>query len=274
MAALIWGVAFYFQKTAMAHIGPLLFIGLRGSVAAIVLLPFAFMEQGRSETSLTRLAPIGCLGGFVFFLAGSIQQIGIVTATVTNTGFLTALYVVITPLLYWLIKRKSPSPLTWFSACLAFAGVWALGGGSLEGFSSGDKWVAVSSVFWALLIMTSAEASKWSRPLTYTCIQFAVVACLGLCSAFLLESVSSDAIIKAAESILYVGILSSAFTFAVMAMALKTVSAPRASILLTLETLFAAGAGYVLLGERLTLLGWAGASLIIGAVLVLRLGRE
>ncbi len=274
MAALIWGIAFYFQKTAMTHIGPLLFIGLRGCVAAVALLPFALSEQRGSKAPWVKLLPVGCLGGCVFFVAGSIQQKGIVTATVTNTGFLTAIYVVVTPLLYWLIKRRAPSKITGLSACLAFAGVWALSGGSIANFSSGDKWVALSSVFWALLIITTAEASKWSKPLSYTCIQFSMVALLGMGSAFVFEPVELTSILAVSESILYVGILSSALTFGVMAIALKTVSAPRASILLTLETVFAAGAGYLLLGERLTLLGWTGASLIICAVLVLRIGRE
>lgn len=270
MAALIWGVAFYFQKTAMSHIGPLLFIGLRGGVAALSLLPFVLVEQSRSTIALKRVFPIACLGGVVFYLAGSIQQVGLVTATVTNTGFLTAIYVVMTPLLYWLIKRKRPSNVTWLSVLLAFAGVWALSGGSLQGFSTGDRWVAVSSVFWALLIITTAESSKWSQPMTYTCIKFSTVAILGLASALALESIRIDAIVRASESIVYVGVLSSALTFAIMAVALKTVPAPRASILLTLETLFAASAGYVLLGERLTLMGWLGATLILAAVVVLK----
>lgn len=273
IAALIWGVAFYFQKTAMSHIGPLLFIGLRGGVAAIALLPFVLAEQARSKRSMRDVLPIAGLAGVVFFLAGSIQQVGLVTATVTNTGFLTAIYVVVTPLLYWLIKRKAPSRITGLSVCLAFAGVWALSGGTLGGFSTGDKWVALSSVFWALLIITTAEASKWSQPLTYTCVKFMIVAILGVVSAFAFETVEFGSIVMASESILYVGVLSSALTFAIMAIALKTVAAPRASILLTLETVFAALAGYLLLGERLTLLGWLGACLIISAVLVLRLGR-
>ena len=270
MAALIWGVAFYFQKTAMASIGPILFIGLRGIVAAVALLPFAVSEQKRCEKPFGRIVPIACLAGVVFFLAGTIQQIGIVTATVINTGFLTAIYVVVTPLLYWLIKGKSPSKVTWLSAGLAFVGVWALSGGSISALTAGDKWVALSSVFWALLIITTSEASKWSQPLTYTCIKFFIVAILGMGSALMLEPINLQAVLEASESILYVGVLSSALTFAIMAIALKSVSASRASVFLTLETVFAAAAGYLLLDERLTVLNWTGAALIICAVLVLR----
>lgn len=269
LAALIWGVAFYFQKTAMDHIGPMLFIGLRGSLASIALLPLALYERRRSDVELTRFLPIALLGGLIFFLAGTIQQMGIVTATVTNTGFLTAIYVVVTPFLYWIIKRTAPSRITWLAVALAFIGVWGLSGGSISGLSTGDILVSASSVFWALLLITTGEASKWKSPLTYTCIQFATVGVLGILSAGLFEVIDVDAIRSASMSVVYVGILSTAFTFALMAFALSRVAAPRASILLSTETLFAAAAGYLLLGERLSVIGWLGAALILSAVIVL-----
>ncbi len=109
LAALIWGVAFYFQKSAMDHVGPLTFLGLRAIIAAAALLPFALMER-RSGKSVM---PVAMFGGCIFFVAASIQQIGIVEATVTNTGFLTALYVVFTPFIVWALRRKAPGAAIW-----------------------------------------------------------------------------------------------------------------------------------------------------------------
>ena len=272
-AALIWGVAFYFQKTAMDDIGPLLFIGLRGLLASVALLPLAFYERKNASSPVISLLPIAMLGGLLFFIAGSIQQLGLVTATVTNTGFLTAIYVVITPFLYWIIKKRAPDKVTWFAVVLAFFGVWGLSGGTLVGLSNGDILVACSSIFWALLLITTGESAKHQQPLTYTCIQFFVVGVLGLLSALLFETVEWESIKQAAVPVLYVGLLSTAFTFALMAMALKHVAAPRASILLSTETLFAAAAGYVMLGERLSIIAWIGAALILTAVLVLTRSR-
>ncbi|MFT7211873.1 MAG: drug/metabolite transporter (DMT)-like permease [Granulosicoccus sp.] len=274
LAAVIWGVAFYFQKTAMTHIGPLLFIGLRGSLAALALLPLAFIEQKNSKQPLKDLIPIAFLGGAMFFIAGSIQQYGLISATVTNTGFLTAIYVVFTPFFYWLIKRQRPTRVTWIAVVLAFVGVLGLSGGSLTGLSEGDFLVSLSSVFWALLLITTGESSKWKRPLTYTCMQFAVVGLLGLVFAHVFETIEIQAIKQSVVSIVYVGLLSTAFTFALMALALKHMPAPRASVLLSTETLFAAAAGYILLGERLSLIGWVGAILILMAVLVLTKERS
>jgi drug/metabolite transporter (DMT)-like permease len=274
LAAIIWGVAFYFQKTAMDHIGPLLFIGFRGCLAALALLTLAIIEQKKSRQSLKDLVPIAALGGLLFFIAGSIQQYGLISATVTNTGFLTALYVVLTPFLYWIIKNQRPTRITWIAVCLAFVGVWGLSGGSLTALSKGDLLVGLSSIFWALLLITTGESSKWSRPLTYTCIQFFVVGVLGIFFATVFETIEIQAIKQSAVSIVYVGLLSTAFTFALMAKALKHIPAPRASVLLSTETLFAAAAGYIMLGERLPLIGWIGAILILTAVLVLTKERS
>lgn len=274
LAAIIWGVAFYFQKTAMSHIGPFLFTGLRGGFAALALLMLALHEHKKSKQPLSDLLPIALLGGCVFFIAGSIQQFGLISATVTNTGFLTALYVVLTPLLFWLIKRQKPSKITWIAVVMAFFGVWGLSGGSLSSLSKGDVLVAISSIFWAFLLITTAEASKWKRPLTYTCIQFAVVGVLGILFAGVFETLDINAIKQSAVAVLYVGLLSTAFTFTLMAVALKHTPAPRAAVLLSTETLFAAAAGYLLLGERLPFIGWVGASLILMAVLVLTKERS
>lgn len=274
LAAIIWGVAFYFQKTAMSHIGPLLFIGFRGCIAAVALLPLAIIEQKKSAQPLKDLLPIAALGGLVFFIAGSIQQYGLISATVTNTGFLTALYVVFTPFLYWFIKRQQPTQVTWIAVCLAFVGVWGLSGGSLKSLSQGDLLVGLSSIFWALLLITTGESSKWKRPLTYTCIQFFVVGSLGIFLASIFEIIDIQAIKQSAVSIVYVGLLSTAFTFALMALALKHIPAPRASVLLSTETLFAAAAGYIMLGERLPLIGWVGAALILMAVLAITRERS
>ena len=130
-AALIWGMAFYFQKSAMSHIGPFLFLGLRSLLAAAALIPFALREWQASPPSSPSIRPFALLGGVVFFTAGSLQQVGIVTATVTNTSFLTALYVVVTPFLLWLLRHERPGPRIWLASGLAFIGIWALGGGGI-----------------------------------------------------------------------------------------------------------------------------------------------
>lgn len=269
LAAVIWGVAFYFQKTAMDHIGPLLFLGLRAAIAALVLASFAAREQGDKAS----VVPIALLGGAVFFIAASVQQIGIVEATVTNTGFLTALYVVVTPFIAWLAQRKPQPSAIWAGAGLAFAGTWLLSGGSFAGFSRGDWLITLSSVFWSVFIVVTGASGKYGAPMTYTCVQFAVVAVLGLTSAAVFEPISLPAITAAILPLAFVGVLASAFVYAVLAVAMRRVPPARAAILLSTETIFAALAGAIMLGERLPLISWSGAALLLIAVLVVQLGK-
>ena len=269
LAALIWGVAFYFQKTAMLHLGPFLFLGLRATIAAVALAPFAAREKGDPG-----ILPIALLGGALFFAAAVIQQVGIVEATVTNAGLLTALYVVMTPFMVWALKRRAPGPLIWAGAGLAFIGTWALGGGSFAAFTRGDWLIASSSVFWSSFIITTGESGKYGRPLTYVCLQFIVVAVMALAAAFMYETVSATAISDAMVPVLYVGLLSSTVTFGILAVSLRYVPPARAAIMLSLETVFAAIAGAVMLGERLPPIGWMGAALMFAAVVVVQVSKR
>ena len=273
LAAVVWGVAFVFQKTAMDHIGPLLFVAARSTVAALALTPLAIREGRRAPDQFpSGLLSIATFAGAVFFLAAAIQQAGIITATATNAGFLTALYVVITPFLVWIVMRRAPTWVVWPAVVMSFVGVWLLGGGTVGSFGHGDMLVAVSAFFWAAHVVVVAQASRHARPVTFSAIQFAVVAVLGLTGAILFEPISIAALAAAWREIAYVGLLSSALTFTLLAIAMKYTPPTEAAIIVSSETLFAALAAYLLLGERLSLFGWCGAGLILAAVLLVQTG--
>ena len=277
-AAAIWGLAFYFQKVAMSDVGPFLFITARGVVAACALAPLAFIER-RREAPTTRRDPVdlpglvrlGIAGGVIFFLGAALQQIGLLTATVTNAGFLTGLYVVITPFIVWLTVRRAPSSVVWTAVGMAFVGTWALGGGTVAGFSYGDALIAICALFWATHIVVTSRSPRFGMPMTFTCIQFATVATIATIAALLFDPISADALINASGAILYVGLLSSALTFTLMAIALKHTPASEAAVLVSMETLFAALAGAILLGERLPPIGLLGAGLLFSASLLVQL---
>lgn len=270
LAAIFWGTAFYFQKSAMDHVGPLQFLGLRGVLAALALVPFAFYEARSNTTPLRKAVPLAVAGGFVFFFAGVLQQNGISTATVTNTGFLTALYVVITPLLLWLLMGQKPTAKLWVAVLLASCGIWALGGGSASAFSRGDVLIALSAIFWSFYMVITTKAAPHAKPMQITCMVFVVLAVLGWGSALALEDISLTAIKAAAPAILYVGLLASALCYAIIAVAVRHIPATHASILLSTETLFSAAAGYIMLGERLSKIGWLGAALLLTAIVLVQ----
>lgn len=275
--AIVWGLAFLFQKRAMSHIGPFLFIALRSTLACLALFPLALRERhiakaspgaAASRRSLLRLALIS---GVVFCSAAAHQQIGLTTTTVTNSSFLTALYVVITPFLTWLIMRQKPGPVVWLAVALSFIGTWLLGGGSLSAFSRGDLYVTICAVLWALHVVLVALAAQHDRAATFTAIQFVTVAILAGTVALGTESWTWAAIRLAAPDILYVGLLSSAVTFTVLAIALRHTRPAEAAVILSTESIFAAIAAYFWLGERLPPVGWIGAAIIFIATLIVNL---
>lgn len=277
LIAVIWGLAFLFQKSAMAHVGPLTFIAARAAVAAAVLAPLAWREARRERRAphgrgSARLLRIGAAGGAAFFAGAWLQQAGIVTATVTNAGFLTVLYVVITPFIAWALDRERPSRSIAVGVVLAAGGAWLLGGGgSLGAIARGDALIAASAAFWALHVVVSRRAARLDRPFGFSALQFAVVAVAAALGAGLFEAPTMSGLAAAAREILFVGLLSSALTFTVLTIALKHVASAEAAIITSLETVIAAIAGFVLLDERLSMIGWTGAALMFSATLLVQL---
>ncbi len=271
-AAAVWGVAFLFQKSAMDHIGPLAFVAARGAVAALALAPLALEEARRVPRSGNDgFWRIAIAGGVAFFIAAWLQQAGIVTATVTNTGFLTALYVVITPFIAWGWSGKVPNLVVWPAVVLSAVGTWLLGGGTLSAFSHGDGLVALSAFFWATHVVVTGRASIYRRPIAFTAVQFAVVAALAAVCSALMETTTLEGLQGAAIDIAYVGLLSSALTFTILTIALQHTPPSEAAVIVSMETVFAALAGYLLLSERLPPIAWAGAAIILSATLLLQL---
>lgn len=272
MIAAVWGLAFVFQKTAMADIGPLTFIAARGALAAVALAPFAWFEQRSAAVAVSpRFRSIIAGGGALFFLGAYLQQTGLITATVSNSGFLTALYVIFVPLIAWAWYRKAPPAIIWPAAIVSFIGTWLLSGGAVGSFSTGDALVAVSAVFWAAHVVVTAIAAQHGRPILFTCVQFVMVGLLGLAGALAFETVSLAGLIRAAPEIAYVGLLSSALTFTLLTVAMRHTPAAEASIIVSAESLFGALAGAVMLGERLSPIAWAGAALIVLATLAVQI---
>ena len=271
LSAVIWGWAFVFQKSAMQHVGPLAFIAARGLVATVALAPFAVREP-RPPGAAPGFTALAVAAGAAFFGGAWLQQAGLVNATVTNASFLTALYVVITPFIVWTWRGVPPSRIVWPAAALSALGTWLLGGGTYAAFSRGDGLIALSSFLWALHVVISARAAVHRRPITFSAIQFTIVGVLGTFGAAAFETTTVDGLAAAWIDIAFVGVLSSAVTFTAMTAALRHTPAAEAAVIVSTETLFAASAGYALLGERLPPVGWLGAGSIVGGTLLIQAG--
>ncbi len=272
-AAFIWGLAFVGQATAMAHVGPLTFIGARFLIAALAVLPFALRESaaGRAIPRQRRGALLGL--GVVFFLGAALQQVALLSTSVTNAGFLTALYVVFVPAIgAFVLGHRLPGAI-WPAAALSLAGTFLLGGGRLAGLNGGDWLVVGGAAFWALQILgLGLLANGLNRPFATALSQFAVAAVLGFGLGFLFETPNLAGLLAAWREIAYTGFVSGGLAFTLQSVAQSHTPPSDSAILLSMESLFAAGFGALLLGERLSPVGWIGGALVLLAVVVVQLG--
>lgn len=279
LAGAIWGVGFVAQKTAMDDLGPFSFIALRFFIASLVLLPFAWRECKRPKQALPQLLPIHYLQflaiGLCLFAGIATQQVGLLTIAVTNSGFLTGLYVVITPLLAVLLFQQWPHPVVWPAALVAMAGIFLLSGGNFAQLQSGDLLTVLSAAFWALqLILIGRFVSQSNRPLTMALVQFMVTCLLATIVAVLFEPLSVVRIQSAAFEILYSGIFATGVAFSLQIIGQRYTTAPQAAIFLSSESLFAALFAAIVLNERIGWVGLVGCALIFCAMLLVELIPE
>lgn len=280
IAGATWGMGFIAQSTAMDDISALLFIGLRFLLAGLVVLPLAIREQRKHSVigSLSLYKPM-VMVGVTFFIAMTLQQYGLLTTTVTNAGFLTALYVVIVPLLLTLFLGEQQPLIIWPAAMLALFGIYLLSGGDLTVLTTGDYLVTIGAFFWALqVILTAKVVMKTGLPVTLACTQFLVCALLALVAQWFIAPMAAEpsvlqwsSVKAAAGEIIYAGVFAGALAFTLQAVAQQYTSAAAAAILLSSESLFAALFGAWLLQERLAVISYLGCGLIFVALLLVEL---
>lgn len=275
LTAMIWGSAFVAQRLGMDAIGPFLYTGLRFSLACLVLLPLVYW-LGRREGE-HKPAPISrglLLGGLAMGLALSLginlQQVGLLFTSVTNSGFITGLYVIVVPLLGLVIGQRTGMG-TWLGALLAVVGMFLLSVG--EGFqvASGD-WLQLAGAFvWGIHVLLVSFFASRHDPLRLALLQFMTCAVLSLVLAVIFEEIQLDAILAAGPAILYGGLFGVAVGFTLQVVAQKHAIASHAAIILSLEAVFAAIAGALLLGETLALKGYFGCALMFAGMLLAQL---
>jgi len=274
LAAFIWGTAFVAQKTAVATIGPLLFLGCRFLISTVLLAPLAFRESRKREDVLTGSDwKLALTVGLSLFGGMAIQQIGIVSTSTTNAGFLTAIYVVMVPVVGFALHRSRPSLVVAASCCVSLAGAWLLEqGGESSAWGTGDVLVVVSDVFQALqMILVERFLARHSRPLLLSFLQYAVITVLAFAGAFAFEPISLSGIWTVMPAILYAGALSGGVAFTLQIVAQRHTPAAEAAIIMSLESVFAALSGAWLLGDRLGTIGLFGCALILAGVLLVQL---
>ncbi len=210
--------------------------------------------------------------GLSLFIGTSLQQAGLETTSATNGGFLTACYVVLTPFVVWALTRARPRALVLAAGLVSLLGAWLLaaGGGPTSPPSVGDGLVLLADLAWATgIALTPLFLIRGGRPLTLAFVQYAVCGSLAALSSIAFETVAPHAFVEGASAILFAGLVSGAVAYTLQIFAQAHTPPAEAALILSLESVFAALAGAVLLGERLTSLGAVGCALIlVGAVSV------
>jgi|TARA_Y100000766_G_C18839413_1_gene572226 drug/metabolite transporter (DMT)-like permease len=276
ITALIWGSTFVAQRLGMDHIGPFLYTGLRFAIGAITLLPLIWLlrkpaQAGERPSRLSRPMLLGSLVlGLVLTLGINLQQIGLMFTTVTNSGFITGLYVILVPVFGLFIGMRTHKG-TWAGAVMALVGMVLLSVTAEFTVARGDWLQLVGACFWAVhVLLVGALASRYD-PILVSFIQFLVCAVVSLTLAVALEPINFAAIAQALPAILYGGILAVGVAFTLQVVAQKDAITSHAAIILSLEAVFAALAGWLILGETLTPRGLLGCALMLAGMLTAQL---
>lgn len=300
LTAMIWGSSFVAQRAGMDYIGPFTFNCLRCLLGGLVLMPVILLlsrfdranadsdsegkNTGNPEATddpvMETVAPgkkidrtlvlggVSC--GLVLFAASSLQQIGLVYTTAGKAGFITALYIVIVPVLGIFIGKKI-RPVIWLCVGLSIVGLYLLcmtGGFSVE---RGDLLVLLCALGFALHILVIDYFSPKTDGIKMSCIQFWVCGIVSLPFLFLTETVDWSNILNCWLPICYAGILSCGVAYTLQIVAQKNTEPTVASLLLSLESVFAVLAGILVLHEQITPRELMGCLIVFIAIIIAQL---
>ncbi len=275
-AAIIWGTTFVVQQVGTGGLQAITFTGVRMLVGACFIMPIAIRQFRKVNGREHQFIPVDWLGigltGIILFTAAALQQYGIFHTTVTNAGFLTALYVPLVPIIAFLIFKRRAHWSVWPASICCVIGTYIMTGAEKIDLQVGDLWVIGSSLFWALhVIFVGRMASRTKAPLVVACGQFLVCGVSGMVIGLLVERPELNHFSGALFGILYAGLLSTGIGFTLQVIAQRFTHEADAAIILSSETVFAAIAGFLFLGERLNVSQMAGAALIFAGIIAVQL---
>ena len=273
LGTVIWGCAFVAQSVAMDYIGPFAFQTGRSVLAVAALLPVAALfDRGKSGTYLQRwknkrLWKTGLLCGVALFAASGLQQMGMVYTDAGKAGFLTAMYIVLVPVLGLFLKKR-PGVQVWISVAIATAGLYLLSCMNAGGLNIGDIYLIGCALAYAVQITLVDRLAPGLDGLRLNAIQFLVVAVLSSVVMVFTEAPTWDGIVQSGGALLYTGILSSAVGFSLQIIGQQRISGERAALIMSLESVFAVLAGWLILSETMSRAESIGCVLVFAAVLL------
>ena len=269
----IWGTAFIAQDTGMDNIGPLTFNSARFTVGFFTILPLALIFE-RKKIKLEILSKSKLFIKYLVFMGVSLflgtflQQTALQYTNIANAAFFTVFYVPIVPILLFFIYSKKVHWSIWPAIGLCILGVYLLSDFSNSEIMLGDGLVILCSVFWALHIIFAGKfMEEFDIPMFYAALQALFVATFSLIFSFIFEEINISKILMESSSILYAGALSGGIAFTLQMYAQKNIEEAPAAIIYSLEGVFAAVAGWIILNQFLSTNNMIGCLLILIAVI-------
>jgi drug/metabolite transporter (DMT)-like permease len=281
LAAGIWGFAFVAQKTSMEHIGPFTFNGLRFALGALSLLPLIYFISKRSGTNndaqmgkieWKRVRAAGFKVGLILFVGSSLQQVGLIYTTAGKAAFITGLYIVIVPLLGLFLKQRLNLNMG-LGAFLAAIGLYFLSITNHFTISQGDLLELVGALFWSVHILMIDNYSRKVDVLKLSLVQMITCSFFSLGVAVFTEVIAWNTISQVMIPILYGGILSAGVAYTLQIVGQRNAQPAKAAIIFSMEAVFAALGGYLLLHEHLSTRGLMGCLLMLLGMLLPQLPR-
>jgi len=269
----IWGTAFIAQDTGMDNIGPLTFNSARFTVGFFTILPLALIFE-RKKIKLEILSKSKLFIKYLVFMGVSLflgtflQQTALQYTNIANAAFFTVFYVPIVPILLFFIYSKKVHWSIWPAIGLCILGVYLLSDFSNSEIMLGDGLVILCSVFWALHIIFAGKfMEEFDIPMFYAALQALFVAALSFIFSYIFEEFNLSKILMESSSILYAGALSGGIAFTLQMYAQKNIEEAPAAIIYSLEGVFAAVAGWIILNQFLSTNNMIGCLLILIAVI-------
>lgn len=273
LTAFIWGFAFVAQRVGAQYVGAFTFGGIRFALGSMSLIPLLLYYRNRPGGEAQygegpkMVLKAGIIAGSILFIAAALQQIGLAYTTAGKAAFITGLYIVLVPLLGIFLKQRVRLN-TWVGVVLAVAGLYFLSVNEDFSIAKGDLSVIIGAFFWAFHILTIDHFANKVDPFKFSFVQFATCSLLSLTAALIFEDISMDALSKAVIPLLYGGIFSAGVAYTLQAVGQKHAKPSHAAIILSMESVFAALGGALLLHENLGARGYLGCMLMFVGMMV------
>jgi drug/metabolite transporter (DMT)-like permease len=277
LTAAIWGFAFVAQRVGSQYVGAFTFNGIRFALGSISLIPLIiyFDKRKKSDSSSESNVEVnakksilpGVLVGVALYVAATLQQIGLIYTTAGKASFITGLYMVLVPIIGIFLKHKIEKN-SWVGVVIAVVGLYLLSVNENFSIGFGDLLEVIGALFWAIHILTIDYFSNKMEALKLSCIQFATCSFLSLITALIFEQITISGISQALVPILYGGLLSVGVAYTLQVVAQKNAKPSHAAIILSMESVFGAIGGALLLGESMSSRGYIGCILMLGGILV------